>query len=60
MRATQLLDTHLRNHCQIAAHYSMPLGSERFRAEIEATLGRKLGYARRGRPGVKEAGVPYG
>ncbi|MEM7540097.1 MAG: transposase [Pseudomonadota bacterium] len=30
-----------------------PLGSDRFRREIESMIGRKLGYARRGRPAKK-------
>lgn len=35
---------------QKAAHYSMPVGSDRFVAQIERTIGRKLGYIERGRP----------
>ncbi len=27
-----------------------PLGNDKFKAEIEAVLGRKVGFARRGRP----------
>ena len=33
-----------------AAHFSMPLGNDRFREDIERTLGRRLGQAKRGRP----------
>ena len=33
-----------------AATFSMPLGNERFREQIEAELGRSLGHAARGRP----------
>jgi putative transposase len=34
-----------------------PLGNERFKAEIEAALGLKVGFARRGRPQGKVAKV---
>ena len=54
------LDTDSIKAVRIAAQYSMPLGSDRFRAEIEAMLGRKLGHAKRGRPGVKEEWMLYG
>ena len=30
--------------------FSMPLGGDRFQAQIETALGRKLGHAKRGRP----------
>jgi putative transposase len=33
-----------------AAHYSMPVGSDKFVTQIEAKTGRKIGYAKRGRP----------
>lgn len=33
-----------------AANFSMPLGNDRFREDIEKTLGRCLGHAKRGRP----------
>ncbi|MEX2130744.1 MAG: transposase, partial [Pseudohongiellaceae bacterium] len=33
-----------------AAHYSMPVGSPQFHAQLEARLGRPLGQASRGRP----------
>ena len=33
-----------------AANFSMPLGNDRFRDEIEEALGRKIGYACRGKP----------
>ena len=33
-----------------AANFSMPLGNDRFKAGIEATLKRKIGYAKRGKP----------
>lgn len=37
-----------------ATHYTVPLGSERFVQQIEKALGRSVGYAKRGRPGVRE------
>ena len=37
-----------------AAQFSMPLGNERFKEQIEAALGRSTGYAKRGRPGIRE------
>ena len=36
-----------------AAHYSMPLGSEKFVEQIERKTGKALGYAGRGRPSQK-------
>ena len=33
-----------------ASHYSMPIGSDYFRVQIERALGRGLGYMGRGRP----------
>ena len=33
-----------------AAHYCQPTGDTRFKESIERQLGRKLGYAKRGRP----------
>lgn len=33
-----------------ATHYSMPVGSEAFRKQIERKIGRPLGYSARGRP----------
>jgi len=33
-----------------AARFSMPLGDDRFKAQIEKALGRRLGYSKRGRP----------
>ncbi len=38
-------------HCiRNAADFSMPLGNDRFKCEIELALSRKIGHARRGRP----------
>ena len=37
-----------------ATEFSVPLGSERFVRQIEKALGRSVGYAKRGRPGVGE------
>jgi putative transposase len=36
-----------------AASFSMPLGNERFKQQIESALGRPVGQASRGRPAVK-------
>lgn len=36
-----------------AVNFSLPLGNDRFREEVEQTLGRKLGQGRRGRPSNK-------
>ena len=33
-----------------AANFSVPLGNERFRAQVEQALGRSTGHAARGRP----------
>jgi len=33
-----------------SVEFSMPLGNDRFREEIEQALGRKIGYAKRGKP----------
>jgi putative transposase len=38
-----------------AAHYSMPVGTDRFHEQIETKIGGKIGYAKRGRP--KKAAV---
>lgn len=35
-----------------AVEFSMPLGNDRFRDEIEQALGRKIGYAKRGKPPI--------
>ena len=37
-----------------AIQFSRPLGNERFKQQVEAALGRPVGYARRGRPRIKE------
>ena len=42
-----------------AAQFCMPLGNDRFKQQIEAALGRSTGYARRGRPGIKEEDALY-
>jgi len=33
-----------------ASYYCYPLGNDRFKKKIEEVLGRKVGYATRGRP----------
>lgn len=42
-----------------ASQFSMPLGSERFKQQIEATLKRSIGYSRRGRPRIEEESPIY-
>jgi len=44
------LDKVLIGDIRKAASFSMPLGNSRFKQQIEDSLGRKVGYARRGRP----------
>lgn len=59
----QLFESHLNikeiHAIQEAAQFSMPLGNDRFQAQIEAALGRKLGQTKRGRPGVCEQDAQY-
>jgi putative transposase len=38
---------------RVAASFSMPLGNERFKKQIESVLGRPLGHVKRGRPAAK-------
>ena len=40
-----------------AAHYSQPVGDDRFRQQIEEQYGIKLGQAKRGRPKKRKDGV---
>lgn len=47
------MDSESVHAIRTATQFSTPLGNNRFKADIEATLQRKLGYAKRGRP-VKE------
>jgi putative transposase len=42
-----------------ALEYSIPLGNERFVSQIEEALGQKVGYARRGRPRVRDDAAEY-
>jgi len=44
------LGKELVHDIQRASTFSMPLGGSCFQAQIEEALGRKLGYAKRGRP----------
>jgi len=44
------LDKGLMSNIRKASSFSMPLGDSRFQQQIEDALGRKVGYARRGRP----------
>ncbi|MEW8322589.1 MAG: transposase [Candidatus Thiodiazotropha taylori] len=38
------------NAIRQSAHFSMPLGNQRFQQQVERALGQKFGYAARGRP----------
>ena len=40
----------LLNNIRQASEFSMPIGSADFQRQIEETVGRELGYAKRGRP----------
>ena len=42
------------NDIRTAATFSMPIGSSAFQCQIEKMVGRKLGYAKRGRPRYKQ------
>ncbi|WP_250655566.1 transposase [Alkalimarinus coralli] len=45
-----VLSKELVHDIRKAANFSMPLGNNRFKDQIEKTLGRSIGYADRGRP----------
>lgn len=49
------LDKTLVDQIRRAANFSMPLGGSLFQLQIEKALGRKLGYACRGRPWQKRS-----
>jgi len=56
-----LFKTHI-DECQLeyireTAQSSVPLGNERFREQIEAALGRRVGSGQRGRPRKTEMAV---
>ena len=54
------LDPDLIGKIRSTAQFSMPLGSDRFKSQIEMALGRKIGQSKRGRPRVREdEGVYY-
>jgi putative transposase len=44
------LDQKAIHAMRTAASFSMPRGNNRFKAQIEAALGRHIGQAKRGRP----------
>lgn len=44
------MDGPLLHEIRTATHTGTPLGNNRFREQIEVTLGRKVGWQRRGRP----------
>ncbi|WP_250655560.1 transposase [Alkalimarinus coralli] len=45
-----VLSKELVHDIRKAANFSMPLGNNRFKDQVEKTLGRSIGYADRGRP----------
>jgi len=45
-----LLDKEKIHSIDTAARFSMPLGDNRFKEQIEKALGRRIGHAKRGRP----------
>ena len=55
----ELFSTSLRKDdihaIQTAAHFSTPLGNERFKEQIEKAIGHKLGQSKRGRPFRKQS-----
>ena len=40
------------HNIRVASDFSMPLGNERFKKQIESALGQSIGQAKRGRPSV--------
>ena len=42
-----------------AIQFSMPVGNERFVKDIERITGYSLGYAKKGRPGIREENTEY-
>ena len=53
-----LLETHLDvkdiHKIQAAVQFSMPLGNDRFKEQVESALGRAIGYSKHGRPSIRE------
>lgn len=48
------LPKQLLHEIRNAANFSMPLGKSKFKQQIEETLNRPIGYARRGRPIIEK------
>ncbi len=53
----EVLDGKLINEIRASVQTGTPLGTDRFKAEVEQLLGVKVGQARRGRPNKSEVGV---
>jgi len=53
------LDTKEIHTIQKSAQFSMPLGTDRFKEQIEIALRRTIGHAKRGRPSVREEDAVY-
>jgi putative transposase len=54
------LDKDLLHTIRTAANFSMPLGNDRFKAQIEQALGRSVGQARRGKPVTQQKTTKVG
>jgi len=54
------LESELLGKIRHSTQFSMPLGSDRFKIQIETALGRKIGHMKRGRPKIREKeGIYY-
>ena len=51
------LDNELLHSIRNAANFSMPLVNDRFKQQIEQTLGRRIGQAKRGKPFARQRPV---
>jgi len=52
------LSAELLHQIRTAANFAVPLGNDRFKAQVERALGRSTGRAARGRPPVRKEGCP--
>lgn len=58
-----LLESHLDvqdiHQIETEAQFSMPLGNDRFKEQIESALGRAIGHSKHGRPSIREEEMIY-
>jgi putative transposase len=54
------LDKDLLHTIRTAANFSMPLGNDRFKAQIEQAFGRRVGQAKRGKPVTQQKTTKFG